>query len=111
MWNNYSLLPQSLGRLKQLSVACGAQLDKFRASEHIGQTIRATIVHVDGAASIGPDGTPRPARTFANVINEAPLEVVEEAPKKAATPPALKGAQNKPPVTTNKPAANGARRA
>src|SRR5690554_1480112 len=42
VWNNYSLLPQSLGRLKSLSVACGAQLGRFIASEHLGQVIRAT---------------------------------------------------------------------
>ena len=106
VWNNYSLQEQSRGRLKSLSVACGARLDKFIASEHVGQTIRATIVHVDGQASVDTQGNPRPARTFANVINEAPLEeVAVQEPVK--TPPVMKG---KPPVVQQKPTANGAPR-
>ncbi len=105
-WNNYSLSDKARGRIKSLSVACGAQLDRFVASQHVGQTIRGTIVHVDGQASIGPDGTPRPARVFANVINEMPLEevaAVVETPK----PPVMKG---KPPVTGTKATPNGAPR-
>jgi hypothetical protein len=108
VWNNYSLQEQSRGRLKALSVACGARLDKFIASEHVGQTIRATIVHVDGQASIDAQGNPRPPRTFANVINEMPLEeVAQQEVAPPAKPPVLKG---KPPVVQQKPSTNGAPR-
>ena len=101
VWNNYSLQEQAIGRLKQLSLACGAQIDKFYSSQHIGQTIRATIIHVEGAGQVGPDGTVQPPRTFANVCNEMPLEddgevQQEEAPPAPpAKPPVMRGGANK----------------
>lgn len=110
VWNNYSLQQQSLGRLKQLSVACGAQLDKFVASQHIGATIRATIVHVDGQPTIGPDGTPKPARVFANVTNEMPLEEAPAQVAAAPTPPVMRGKPAATPPVTQKPTTNGAPR-
>lgn len=108
VWNNYSLLPQAIGRLKQLSVACGAGLDKFRASEHMGVTIRGTIIHTDGAAQVGPDGVPKPARTFANVTNEMPVETAEEAPAEKPAPPITRG---KPAAAATKPTNGAPRRA
>lgn len=104
VWGNYPLVKQSLGRLKQLMVACNANLDKFRAAEIMGARIRGTIVHSEGQVQVGPDGNPLPVRTFANISNEQPLEVVETKPEtKAANKVAS------PPVTNKgKPAGNSA---
>jgi hypothetical protein len=95
-WANYSLLPQSLGRLKQLMVAAGANLDKFRAAEIMDARILATIVHNQGDARVDSNGTPLPARTFANVQNERPLEVAAPATKSKTVAAA-------PPITNIKP--------
>ncbi len=103
LFGNYSLSADARGRLKALSVACNAQVDKFIASQHLGQTIIATVVHTEGAADIGPDGAPRPPKVFANVGTERPYEEVAEVEAPPA-PPA-----NKAKVAT-KPAANGAAR-
>ena len=110
-YNNYMLNNQTgLGRLKQLMIACGASLGQLRASELMGQTIRATVTHTAGEQKIGADGNPLPPKIFANVSCEMPLEssasaATETAPAKTATPPIM----NKAPAAT-KPA-NGARRA
>lgn len=93
VFNNYSLNQKALGRLKALSIACGASMGTFKAAEHVGQTIRATIIHVEGQPGIDEQGNPRPAKTFANVMNEQPLEEVAET----APPP-------KPPIANKKTA-------
>ena len=107
MWvyNNYPLTENAKGRMKSLMVAAGASLNKIDSSEFIGATILGTVVHTEGKAVIGNDGQPKPARTFANVQNERPVQAA--ATTKAATPPVQKGA----PVAQNKPANGAARRA
>lgn len=95
--NNYSLSPKAIGRLKQLMIACGAPLDKFRAGAIFGAKFRADVVHSQGDPDVGPDGQPREAKTFANLANEKPLG--GDAPVEAAPPP---------PVTKSKPAAPAA---
>jgi len=87
-------------------IACGAPLDKFRASALMGAKFRGSIVHNLGDASPGPDGQPREARTFANLCNEKPLETIEAAPPPPPPPVTKKAA---PAVT--KPTANATRRA
>jgi hypothetical protein len=103
-WNLYSLLPQSAGRIKKLMVACGANLAKFTASEIMNSRIVASITHRKGEAKPDADGNLQEARTFANVVNERPLEATEvSAPTPAKAPP--------PPVkAATKPATNGAAR-
>ena len=93
-WGNYPLLQQSLGRLKALMVACGTNLDKFRAGELIEAHFRASVVHNQGNAQVGQDGQPLPAKIFANVVNERPLEVA--APEPAKAPPVTKAAAKAP---------------
>lgn len=95
--NNYSLSPKAIGRLKQLMIACGAPLDKFRAGAIFGAKFRADVIHSAGEADVGPDGQPREATTFANLANEKPLG--GEAQVEAAPPP---------PVMKSKPAAPAA---
>jgi hypothetical protein len=94
VWNNYSLSQKAVGRLKSLMLACKTELTKVVASQFMGQTIRASVVHEDMPASVDTNGNPRPAKPSAKVINEQPLE---EAP--VETKPATKA----PPIT-NKPA-------
>lgn len=102
IWGNYVLVPQSLGRLKQLMVACNANLDKFRAAEIMGARIRGTVIHSQGDARVGTDGNPIPVKTFANISNEQPLEApaAKTEPAKTAskpttpTPPVAKGKGN-----------------
>lgn len=98
IYNNYSLSPKAIGRLKQLMIACGANLAKFVASELLGQTIRASVIHTESAGKVDSEGNTKGPRTFANVINEQPLEEQKPAETKTAT---------KPPVT-NKPGATAA---
>jgi hypothetical protein len=103
VWNNYSLQPKAIGRLKQFSMACRAQIDRFVSSQHINQVIRATIIHVEGQASVGADGQALPPRTFANVCNEMPLEGedeedAQEVQQEVAPPakaPVMRGGGNK----------------
>jgi len=97
------------GRVKQLMIACGASLDKIRGSELLGQTIKATVTHAS-VQGVGADGNPLPPKTFANVMNEQPLEMAPAATtapaaSSAKTPPIM----NKAPAATKTP--NGARRA
>lgn len=101
VWGNYALVPQSLGRLKQLMVACNASLDKFRAAEIMGARIRGTITHSQGAAQVGNDGNPLPAKTFANISNEQPLEAAKVETKTTA-----KSTAPTPPVQTGKKTGN-----
>jgi hypothetical protein len=95
VFNTYSLLEQSLGRLKQFMIACGAPLDKFRAGACMGAKIRGTVTHSQGNADVGPDGQPREAKTFANVSNELPLDAGDGDAQDDAPPPP-------PPVTKAK---------
>jgi hypothetical protein len=97
VYNNYSLQPQALGRIKALMIAVGAPLDKISGAALLDGTFTAEVVHTEGAATVGADGSMKPARTFANVVNERPLDGVEEA----APPP-------KPPVTRGAATKNGA---
>lgn len=100
VYNNYSLSDKAIGRLKQLAVACGAQLGKIIASEYLGALIEATVYHSDGEAKIDANGQTLPARQFANVKNERAVQA--QAPSKTvAAPPVSKAA------TATKPA-NGA---
>jgi len=112
-WGNYSLLKQSWGRLKTLMVACGASLDKFRASEIMGARLRATIVHRQGDARVDPaTGQMQEAKTFANVVSERPLEDAPAAAAPAATPPvANKGKAAAPAAKPANSTAGAARRA
>jgi hypothetical protein len=105
VFNNYTLTAAAMGRIKQLMLAVGGSLDgKIRASEIMGATIRGTVIHTESGGGTDANGNPQAPRTFANLINELPLE--EQKPvvqQKAVTPPVARGGQ--------KPAANGARRA
>lgn len=87
--NNYTLSPKAIGRLKQLMIACGANMDKFRAGEIMGAKFRADVVHSTGEAQAGPDGNMKEAATFANLANEKPL-VAASAADKAPAPPVQK---------------------
>lgn len=121
LFGNYALTDKAMGRIKQLMVACGARLDKIRASELINQRIRAEVVHTESEGPPDADGNPGKTRTFANVQNEMPLDGEVETqpepepapPPKAAAKPAAKPAAAPPPVSraTQQPARNGARRA
>jgi len=108
-WTNYVLVPQSLGRLKNIMIACKAPLDKFRASVLLGARYRGTIVHSQSSGAVGPDGQPRPARTFANVSKERPIDNVPA--QTAPTPPAGKKAAAPPPANSKPAATQQTRRA
>lgn len=94
VYNNYSLQPQSRGRVKQFMIACGMNLAKFVASEALGAKIRGTVVHADGQPQTDASGNVKPGGVFANVVNEQPLEQEQPAQTKAATPPVLNKAAN-----------------
>ncbi len=104
IWCNYPLTTKALGRLKAFMVAGGGNLSKFNAEEYLGVVIRGTVIHNEGKAGIDANGEPRPAKMFANLINERPLEGVSVESKTVEPPPMLK---NK----TAKPANGTARRA
>lgn len=106
--NNYSLSPKAIGRLKQLMIACGAPLDKFRAGAIFGAKFRADVIHSTGDADVGPDGQPREARVFANLANEKPLG--GEAQVEAAPPPPVTRAKAAAPAAA-KPAGNNSTQA
>lgn len=108
VWNNYSLSPKALGRLKSFMIACNGTLSKFQASEYLGVEYLGTIIHTEGQAQPDAQGNVKPARTFANVINERALEAPTEAPKAATKPPVTRatGAAKNGAAT-----AGGARRA
>lgn len=110
--NNYSLLPQAIGRWKKLAMACGAPITKISSDAVMGARVRFAVVHnegkpmlnTDGSQKLGSDGLPVPPRIFANVANERPME---DAAAKAEPAPA-------PPPVTRKAAgapAGGVRRA
>lgn len=95
-FNNYSLTQKALGRIKSLMVACRTQLDKIVASQFMGQTIAASIIHEIQAAGVDANGNPTPERTNARVVNEQPYGDAPEV--KAATKTTA------PPITNGKPA-------
>lgn len=105
LWQNYFLTTKALGRLFNLMKACGAPLDKFRASAIYGAKIRADVVHNEGAAQTDENGQPRPVKVFANVCKELPLEGAAAA-ESTPPPPVTKAAGNKPSTSTAKPTSN-----
>ncbi len=106
---NYVLLPQSIGRLKNLMIACGAPLDdKFRASAVMGARYRGTIVHSEGKSEAGPDGQPKPARMYANITNERALDSTVAATPPPPPPPVTKAGSTKVAPAAVKPAGNSA---
>jgi hypothetical protein len=107
VYNNYSLSPKALGRIKALMVAAKTELTRIVASQFLGQTIKGTVVHTEGQGSVDTNGNPLPARTFANVINEQPLDEAPAQKVAAKTPPVMNKPATKPAVTNN----TGARRA
>lgn len=108
VYNNYSLSDKAIGRLKSLMVACKTQLDKVIARQFVGQTIKATIVHVEGNPQIDQNGNPKPIKIFANVINELPLDDAPAEKPATKTPPVMNKAATKPAAA---PANGAARRA
>lgn len=106
VWNNYSLSSKAIGRLKSLVIACGATLSPFRASELMGQTILATVVHSEGAAKVDQNGNALPSKTFANVTMERAIETQTQQAAPAKTPPITQRA----PAKGNAVATTGAPR-
>lgn len=95
MRKSYSLQAQSLGRVKNLMMACGARLDAIRRSELIGKQIVAEVTHRQGDPSPMPDGSVQEGKMFGDIINErspegdeAQPEPAKEAAKPAPPPPA-----------------------
>lgn len=101
LFNNYPLTEAALGRMKNLQLACGASLDAIRASELMGAKIRLTVIHTESAGTPDANGNPRPARTFANVCNEAPYEEKPATKAAAAKPPITQAAPPAKPAATN----------
>lgn len=110
LFGNYALTEKAMGRLKQLMMACGATLGKFKASELMGAKIRAEVVHTETEASAGQDGKVREGRTFANVVNEKPLDE-GAAQQEAAPPPPPPAAKATTKSTNSKPTTTQTRRA
>lgn len=114
LWQNYFLTEKALGRLVQLMKAAGAPLEKFRASAILGARMRVDVVHNQGEARKNAEGQELPARVFANVCKERPLEenvpAAPPPPVTKAAAPAAKSAAGKPVTTTAaaKPAGNNA---
>lgn len=95
VWNNYMLgTKPGLSRLKSLMVACGASLDKFKASECLGAQILISVSHTQGDAKIDAQGNSTPGKTFVNAYNERALETTSKA--EPAPPPVLAGKTTKP---------------
>jgi len=110
LFGTYSLLQQSQGRIKALMVACGANLSRFVASEIMGSRLLVTVIHRQGDATTDENGNPRPAKTFANVANERPLEAPAEV-QQTPPPPVMNAKSQAAKAGAGKPATNGARRA
>ncbi len=111
IFGNYSLSDKALGRLKQFMMACGAPLDKFRASACMGAKLRGEIIHNTSEGDAGPDGQPREGRTFANLVNEQPLEGAAQNEAPPPPPPITNKNGKAAPTTKPAPAANTTRRA
>jgi hypothetical protein len=101
----YSLQQQALGRMKNLMMAAGCQLDKIRLGELIGARIIAEIIHVEGQGKVDAQGNVQPGGTFCDIIKEQPVEGAANAEPPPPPPPAAKGAakaaangQNPPPA-------------
>jgi len=123
LWNNYVVSDKAMGRFAQLMIACGAPLDKFRASAIYGQEILVDVVHNEGEVTTDAEGNPLPIKTFANVYKERSLDadqVEAEAPPpppvtrapRAAAPAGKPAAAPKvtapPPPAPRSPVRNGA---
>ena len=108
-FGQYSLLPQALGRLKTLMVACNASLGSFKASEVMGARFVGTIVHREGQPQPDQNGNLLPAKVFANVVNERSLESATAAAEPEAPPPPVTKATKA--ATNGKAASTQARRA
>ena len=91
LWCNYTLSDKAMGRFAQLMIACGAPLDKFRASAIYGQEILVDVIHNEGDQITDAEGNPMPVRTFANICKERSLDADGAAIEAEAPPP--------PPVT------------
>lgn len=106
-WNNYMLQSKDntgLKRLKAFMLACGASLDKFRASDVMGQKYVGDVIHTEGKVKYDGEGNPLPPKVFANIVRERP--VAEEAAAPAPQPPPI--TKNGGKATNNKPAARRA---
>jgi hypothetical protein len=106
LWGNYFLTQKALGRLFNLMKACGAPLDKFRASAIYGAKLRLDVVHNQGDQRTDENGNPLAIKTFANVCKERPVD--EGAAVESTPPPPVTKAATKPTTSAAKPAANGA---
>jgi len=96
LFNTYSLSEKALGRIKALMVACGASLDKIRASELLGQSIEVTVTHEETQSPPDANGNPQPSKTFSRVMKERPIggdAQPEPETKPAAKPPVTRGTQ------------------
>jgi hypothetical protein len=104
----YSLLQQSLGRVKSLMIAAGARLDKVRTGDLIGARIIAEVIHTVGQGQVDAEGNVKEGGTYCDVTNEQAVAAPEPVP---ATPPAGKKATA--PAAAAQPTKNGsvARRA
>lgn len=103
LWGRYFLTDKAKGRLVSLMMACGAPLDRFKASNIYGAKLLIDVVHNQGEQKSDENGNPLPVRTFANVQKERAIEGAAQVQQSAPPPPAAKAAA-KPAA---KPAANG----
>lgn len=112
VWGNYYLTQAAQGRLVQLMQACGAPLDKFRASAIFGARLRIDVVHNKGDNYTNEQGNVKEGGTFANPCKERTLDEGAAQQSAPATPPPVTKAGAGKPAAPTKPTANGqARRA
>lgn len=104
----YSLQTQALGRIKNLMMAAGCQLDKIRLGELIGARIIADIVHVEGQGKVDAQGNPQPGGTFCDIVKETAIAGAAEAEPPPPPPPAAKGGKAANGANPPPPAAKGA---
>ena len=109
---SYSLQTQSLGRIKNLMIACGARLDKIRLGELVGARIIAEIIHTVGAPVVDAQGETKPGGTFCDVVKETAIEqpVAAAAPPPATNVKAKAAAAPAPAAQPNKNGAVASRR-
>ncbi len=99
LWNNYfpTGKPWAQGRLVQLMKACGAPLDRFRASALLGAQLRVDVYHEKSDDYVDGNGNEQEGRVFARVSKESPTQAAQET----APPP--------PPASKAKPAGGSAK--
>ena len=85
---SYSLQKQSLGRVKNLMIACGARLDAIRGSELVNKQLVAEYVHRQGDPQVGPDGNMSEGKMFGDLMNERAVEGAEATTAAPAPAPA-----------------------